>query len=102
MCSSDLLAFYRALIALRRSRLDLSDGRRDQISVTWDDDDRWVVMRRGDVAIACNLAPDRQALAVPGTPSGVLLASTGGWVFGDGRVETDGESVVVLDLLPRN
>jgi maltooligosyltrehalose trehalohydrolase len=98
----DLLAFYRALIALRRSRLDLSDGRRDQISVTWDDDDRWVVMRRGDVAIACNLAPDRQALAVPGTPSGVLLASTGGWVFGDGRVETDGESVVVLDLLPRN
>ncbi|MCW2584729.1 MAG: maltooligosyl trehalose hydrolase [Frankiales bacterium] len=98
----DLLAFYRALIALRRSRLDLSDGRRDQISVTWDDDDRWVVMRRGDVAIACNLAPDRQALAVPGTPSGVLLASTGGWVFGDGRVETDGESVVVLDLLPRD
>ncbi len=95
----ELLGFYRSLIALRRSRLDLSDGRRDQVVVTWDAEHRWLVLRRGAIAIACNLAGARQALAVPGTPSGVLLASAEGWAFGDHRVETDGESVVVLELL---
>ncbi|MGB8651924.1 MAG: malto-oligosyltrehalose trehalohydrolase [Mycobacteriales bacterium] len=95
----ELLAFYRSLIALRRSRLDLSDGRRDRVSVTWDAAARWVVVMRGKVAIACNLGGERQVLALPGTPRKVLLASTEGWVFCDGRVETDGESVVVLELL---
>jgi maltooligosyltrehalose trehalohydrolase len=94
----DLLAFYRDLIALRRSHTDLSDGRREHVSVTWDELARWLVVRRGQVAIACNLGPDRQTLAVPGTPTGVLLASADGWTFADGRVETDGESVVVLAL----
>ena len=96
----ELLAFYRALIALRRSRIDLSTGRRDALSVTWDEQSRWVVVHRGDVAICCNLSPARQVLAVPGIPKGVLLASTDGWSFGNGRVETDGESVVVLELVP--
>jgi maltooligosyltrehalose trehalohydrolase len=95
-----LLEFYRALIALRRERPDLSDGRRDAVSVTWDDDDRWLVVRRGDVAIACNLSKDRQSLALPGTPVRVLLASTDGFVYGSRKVETDGESVVVLELVP--
>ena len=79
---------------------DLSTGRRDALSVTWDEQSRWIVMHRGDVAICCNLSPERQVLAVPGIPTGVLLASTDGWSFGNGRVETDGESVVVLELVP--
>jgi hypothetical protein len=94
----DLLSFYRSLIALRRSRADLSDGRRDQVSLTWDDDGRWVVMRRGQVVVACNLAAERQSLVIPGAPIPVLLASSPGWVYGDGVVETDGESLVVLEL----
>ena len=38
-------------------------------------------------------------MPLPGTPVAVLLASTPGFVHGDGGVETDGESVVVLELL---
>ncbi|MFN2539092.1 MAG: malto-oligosyltrehalose trehalohydrolase [Mycobacteriales bacterium] len=94
----ELLRFYRDLIALRRSRTDLSDGRRDRVEVVWDEDARWIVMVRGSVAVCCNLAQERQALAVPGHPKGVLLASTGGWTYQDQRVETDGESVVVVEL----
>jgi maltooligosyltrehalose trehalohydrolase len=94
----DLLAFYRALIALRRSRTDLSDGRRDRVEVVWDEDARWFVMVRGKVAICCNLAQERQALAVPGSPKGVLLASAPGWTYQDQRVETDAESVVIVAL----
>ncbi len=95
----EVLSFYRSLIRLRRSRPDLSDGRRDQVSVTWDDDARWAVVRRGQVAVACNFALGRQAIPLPGSPTQKLLASTDGWSFSDGRVDTDGESVVVLELV---
>jgi maltooligosyltrehalose trehalohydrolase len=94
----ELLAFYQALIALRRSRVDLSDGRRDRVEVIWDSEAGWLVMTRGSVAVCCNLAEERQALAVPGSPLRVLLASTPGWTYADQRVETDGESVVVVEL----
>jgi maltooligosyltrehalose trehalohydrolase len=96
----DRLAFYRGLIALRRERPDLSDGRRQGLSVAWDDEHRWLVVTRGRVAIACNLSKDRQALALPGTPTRVLLASTDGFVCSSHTVETDAESIVVLELLP--
>ena len=95
---AELLGFYRALLLLRRDRKELSDGRRDAVSITWDDKARWLVMTRGDVAVACNLSGDRQAVPLPGSPQRVLLASAEGWVFGDGRVDTEGESVVVLEL----
>ena len=95
----DLFGWYRDLIALRRSRADLSDGRRDRVSVTWDEQTRWVVVRRGQVAVACNLSSERQALTLPGNPTSALLASTPGFVYGPGRVETDGESVVILEML---
>jgi maltooligosyltrehalose trehalohydrolase len=94
-----LLAWYRDLIALRRNRLDLSDGRRDRVRVTYDEQARWLVVRRGSTAVACNLSSERQPVPLPGTPDGVLLASSHGFVFRDGVVEIDGESVAVLDLL---
>jgi maltooligosyltrehalose trehalohydrolase len=94
-----LLDWHRSLIALRRSRLDLSDGRRDRVEVSYDEDARWLVVRRGETAVACNLGRERQAVPLPGTPDGVLLASTSGFVFRDGFVEIDGESVAVLDLV---
>ena len=94
-----LLAWTRDLIALRRSRLELSDGRRDRVEVTYDEQANWLVVRRGRVVVACNLGPDRQTVPVPGTPVHALLASETGFVYGDGKLETDGESVVVLELL---
>ncbi|MCU1590931.1 MAG: maltooligosyl trehalose hydrolase [Frankiales bacterium] len=97
-----LLAWHRDLIALRRSRLDLSDGRRDRVQVTYDEEARWLVVRRGCTAVACNLGADRQPVPLPGTPDGMLLASSHGFVFRDGFVEIDAESVAVLDLLPED
>ncbi len=94
-----LLAWTRSLLALRKARPELSDGRRDRTSVTFDDDGRWLVVRRGAVAVACNLGAARQAVPLPGTPVQVLVSSSPGFSFGEGRVETDGESVVVLELL---
>ena len=94
-----LLAWTRSLIALRRSRLDLCDGHRDRVRVSYDEAARWVVVRRGATAVACNLSDARQVVPLPGTPEAVLLSSAAGFVFRDGAVELDGESAAVLDLV---
>ena len=95
----DLLAWYRGLLALRRGRPELTDGRRDRVAVTYDEEACWIVVRRGTLAVACNLGTDRQVLPLPGTPSAALLASSTGFVYSQGQVEIDGASVVVLELL---
>jgi maltooligosyltrehalose trehalohydrolase len=95
----DLLGWYRDLIALRRARPELTDGRRDLVRVSYDDDARWIVVRRGGLAIACNLGAERQVLPLTGTPAAALLASASGFVYSRGQVEIDGGSVVVLELL---
>jgi maltooligosyltrehalose trehalohydrolase len=50
-----LLGWYRALIALRRARPELTDPRLDQVHVDYDEDARWLVAHRGSLRIAVNL-----------------------------------------------
>jgi maltooligosyltrehalose trehalohydrolase len=96
---ASVLDWHRRLLALRRTRPELTDGRLDLVEVSYDEDARWIVVRRGAVAVVCNLAADRQAVPVPGTPVSVLVASETGFVYGPGQVETAGESAVVVTLV---
>jgi maltooligosyltrehalose trehalohydrolase len=96
--AQDLLGWHRELIALRQRRPELSDGRRDRVGVSYDEQARWVVVRRGAVAVVCNLAAERQSVPVAGTPGQVLLASSRDSGVVAGQVEIAGESVVVLEL----
>jgi maltooligosyltrehalose trehalohydrolase len=93
-----LLAWTTSLIALRRQRLELSDGRRDQVQVTYDEDARWIVVRRGPIVVACNLAADRTRVPVPGSRTEVLLTSASAPTCTAGGIELDGESVVVAEV----
>ena len=95
---ASLLAWTRELIALRKAHPELSDGRRDRVVVTYDDDGRWLVVRRGRLAVVANLGTARASLPVPATPQQVLLASTAGSVCADGSVELDAESVLIVEL----
>ncbi|HEY5454126.1 MAG TPA: malto-oligosyltrehalose trehalohydrolase [Acidothermaceae bacterium] len=70
---ADMLAWYRELIALRRSRLDLADGRFDQIEIDFDEEERWLVIRRPSTVVAVNLATRPRALEIQA--SSKLLAS---------------------------
>ncbi|WP_030592498.1 malto-oligosyltrehalose trehalohydrolase [Streptomyces anulatus] len=58
-----LLAWYRRLIALRRTLPDLHDPDLASVKTAFDEDARWLAYRRGDLRIAVNLA-DRPA-AIP-------------------------------------
>ncbi|GAA2815052.1 malto-oligosyltrehalose trehalohydrolase [Streptomyces showdoensis] len=51
-----LLAWYRELIALRRTLPDLTDPDLAGVRVAYDEEARWLVFRRGDVRVAVNLA----------------------------------------------
>ena len=95
---AELLEWTRSLIALRRSRLELSDGRRDRVEVTCDEQDRWLVVRRGRTAVVCNLSGTSAQVPVPGDAPSVLLASRPPEKTGAGSLVLAGESVVVVDL----
>jgi len=95
---ADLLDWHRRLIALRRDRSELTDPRLDQVAVTYSEDDQWLAVSRGTLRVAVNLSPDRQAVPLDGSPRGVLLTSTPGFVYRDGAIELDGESVAVVEL----
>ncbi|MEW2480267.1 malto-oligosyltrehalose trehalohydrolase [Mycobacterium sp. NPDC049093] len=83
---------YRALIALRRSEPDLADPWLDHMSIDFDEEQRWIVLHRGAVSIACNLSAE--AVAVP--VSGELLLA---WEAPEIRAESTvlaGHSFAVL------
>ncbi|BBY29780.1 malto-oligosyltrehalose trehalohydrolase [Mycolicibacterium sediminis] len=61
-----LLDTYRRLIALRRDEPDMADHWLDDLGVDFDEDARWIVLRRGSLAIACNLGESPAAVPVTG------------------------------------
>ena len=72
---------YRGLLALRRTDPDMADPWLDHMTVDFDEDQRWIVMHRGTLAIACNLNVDDVVVPVGGE---VVLA------WGDPSVDGEG------------
>ncbi len=57
---------YQDLIALRRNEADLADPWLDHLVIDYDEEQRWIVMRRGRLAIACNLGAEAVDVPVSG------------------------------------
>jgi maltooligosyltrehalose trehalohydrolase len=95
-----LLRWTRDLIALRRAQPDLSDGRRDRVSVTCDESARWLVVRRGSLALSATCPPSARACRCRPAASGRPCSpASQGPPSAAGQVEVPGESAVVLRLL---
>jgi len=88
-----LLDWYRRLIQLRRTVPELADGRLDRVRVTYDETDRWLVVRRDGLTIACNVGPADVRLPVPGR---LLAASEPGVGVDGGSVLLPPDSVGLL------
>jgi maltooligosyltrehalose trehalohydrolase len=69
-----LLGIYHDLIALRRSETDLADPWLEHLIVDYDEEARWIVMRRGRLAVACNLGAE--PVGVPFTGDLVLCSDS--------------------------
>jgi maltooligosyltrehalose trehalohydrolase len=61
-----LRQLYHDLIALRRSEADLADPWLDHLVVDFDEDRGWIVVHRGQLAIACNLGADEVRVPLSG------------------------------------
>jgi maltooligosyltrehalose trehalohydrolase len=67
----DMLGLYRSLIALRRTRPELTDPRLDRFDVRGADS--WVVLHRGVLRLACNLGDTAVTVPLGGVAGDVLL-----------------------------
>lgn len=93
-----LLAWYRELIALRRTLPDLTDPDLAGVKVAFDEEARWLVFRRGDVRVAANLGKEPARLALGSNGRDRVLAA---WERTkapgrDGVLVLPAESAVVL------
>jgi len=71
---SAMLEWHRHLIALRKRRPELTDGRMDRVHVEFSENERWLTLRRGNVVCWCNLGETR-TIALPFTPETVLASN---------------------------
>ncbi|HTB97871.1 MAG TPA: malto-oligosyltrehalose trehalohydrolase [Terracidiphilus sp.] len=86
---AEMLAWYRALIRLRRNTPCLNDGSREGTRVRYDEKEKWLRMGRGTIVVICNLDEHERAFFVPNGAQ-LLLASR----------ETDGPEANLLNLSP--
>jgi maltooligosyltrehalose trehalohydrolase len=89
-----MLQWYKNLIKLRRSS-GLTDGHRDRIHVEFDEEAKWLTMRRGEFEIAVNFAGDRQAVPISHDPQNVMCSEQG-FDVRPGLIELPAQSVAIL------
>jgi maltooligosyltrehalose trehalohydrolase len=94
---SALVAWHRRLIQLRREISCLSDGRLERVQTTFDENAKWFVVRRGPVAIVCNLSNVAQRVPVGlGHGGKLLLASESNVLFTHDAAALPADSVAIL------
>jgi maltooligosyltrehalose trehalohydrolase len=94
----ELLTWYRALIALRRTTPELSDGNYEDCRVALEEDADWIVIERGRVAIACNLDAEPRVVSLAVPVHDILLASDPAVRLVNQACELPAESVAILQI----
>jgi maltooligosyltrehalose trehalohydrolase len=97
---TSLLGWYRDLLALRRSRPELTDPRLDQVRVEFDENARWLLVHRGPLRIAANLGDgpvDIPAAQGAGGPGTFLLRSDPGVSVKSGAIGLPPASFAVTE-----
>ncbi|MGI8959671.1 MAG: malto-oligosyltrehalose trehalohydrolase [Bryobacteraceae bacterium] len=91
---SSILEWHKRLIALRRSATALTDGRMEAVEVNFDERAQWLVVKRSNVEVICNLASSRQSIPISLTPERVLC-SEDDWRLDPGAIELPSDSVAI-------
>jgi maltooligosyltrehalose trehalohydrolase len=96
---AEILDWYKKLIRLRRSSRSLQDGNLRKVEIHFDEQGKWLVMKRGEFEIACNMGSESAKIHLSG--HGKIKLSS------DPGLELDGDSIdlppdnVVIVRLPR-
>ena len=92
---AEMLSWYRELIRLRRTTSSLNDGEPGHTHVSYSEEEMWLRMERGDIAILCNLGRCERSISVP-TGGRVVLRSREGISQRDATVVLPSDSVAVI------
>jgi maltooligosyltrehalose trehalohydrolase len=93
---ADLLEWHRKLIQLRFSEPALKDGRMDRVQTRYDESERWLVVKREPIIVACNLGDKPRKIDLPPGQYKVLLTSHFENRAENGKVWLLPDSVMVL------
>jgi maltooligosyltrehalose trehalohydrolase len=91
-----MLAWYRALLRVRREVSGFTDGRLDLIATACNETDQWLVVARGPICIVYNFAVRPQVVPVSNwnTPR-LLLASNSECAIAPTGMQMSGEAVAI-------
>ncbi len=92
---SEILSWYKDLIALRRSNSQLTDGSLEGVEVRCDERAQWFVTKRGDFEVVCNLAADRQPIPVTRTSQHVICSAPS-YEIRPGLIDLPPDSVAIV------
>ena len=92
---ADLLAWYRQLLALRRSTAAVTDPRLELVRTCYDEDDGWLALHRGPITVTCNLGKGTWTYAA-GTRAELLAASDDAVRQVDGGIELPPDTVAIM------
>ena len=90
---ASMLEFYRALIALRAATPDLRDSNLAAVDVDFDEDQRWLVIRRGAHHVVANVGTQDVEVKVDAAE---VVFTTAPVTVGDGTVRLPRESAAIL------
>ncbi len=91
---AEILDWYKRLVEIRLSNGDLTNGRFDRVEIHFDEEQRWLTMKRGAMRVLCNVSS--QARRLPSLePLEVLLASNADFKRGPDWTELPPESAVI-------
>jgi maltooligosyltrehalose trehalohydrolase len=94
---AEMLAWYRDLIRLRRTTPSLNNGEPGNTSASFNEEQRWLCMRRGTVVVAFNFSDEERT--TPGYPQMKLqLASREGVTLQEKSVKLPPESAAIISL----
>ncbi|HVW11140.1 MAG TPA: malto-oligosyltrehalose trehalohydrolase [Bryobacteraceae bacterium] len=91
----EILEWYRSLIALRRSTPALNSGNLEDIRIDFSEPGQWLVLYRGQIAIACNFSKSPHRIELRFTAR-ALLTSGPDINVTTSTLEINPESVVIL------
>jgi hypothetical protein len=97
-----LHAWYKELIALRRARPELTDPRLDRVQADFDENARWLLVRRGRLRIAANLGSKAVRLPLGQRGTGVLATSSPGVAIKQDMVTMPPDTFAVIETRALN
>lgn len=97
---ASMFAWYRALLALRRSHPDLTDPRLERTSARYDASAEWFVLHRGSVRVVVNLASSARDVPLDAPLASTLLASADvpSATLGATALQVGPESVAIVEV----